>query len=301
MGGGTECAILRWSRERSSQPATDAAGRETSADLMDTLRCRRAQAVRREVDPSTRVLQSRTVSFSNVYEDPDRAAAYAKLEFPGTYFLAYRDLPALYREHVSGRRALDFGCGAGRSTRFLDSLGFETVGVDVSAEMIERARSRNPSGDYRVIGDGDFRTLPAGAFDLVQSVFTFDNIPGHDHKVELFAGLAARLAPAGRIVSLVSAPEIYVNEWASFTTRPFASNFVAKPGDFVYTEMKDVSDRRPVQDVLCPHAEYLEIYRRAGLNVVAEHRPLGRADEGIAWLSETTVAPWVVYVMERAA
>ena len=239
------------------------------------------------------------MSFSNVYEDPRRASAYAQLEFPGTYYLAYRDLPALYREHVRGTRALDFGCGAGRSTRFLASLGFQAIGIDISAEMVERARARDPRGDYRVIADGDFTALPAGAFDLVQSVFTFDNVPGRDHKVSLFAGLAALLAPAGRLVSLVSSPEIYVNEWASFTTKPFAGNFVAKPGDFVYTEMKDVPDRRPVQDVLCPHEEYLEVYRRAGLRVVAEHRPLGRDDEGIAWVSETTVAPWVVYVLER--
>ena len=240
------------------------------------------------------------MSFSNVYEDPERASAYAQLEFPGTYYLAYRDLPALYREHARRGRALDFGCGAGRSTRFLETLGFEAIGIDISAEMIERARARDPQGDYRVIADGDFAALPAGSFDLVQSVFTFDNIPGRDHKVELFAGLSALLAPAGRLVSLVSSPDIYVNEWASFSTKPFASNFVARSGDIVYTEMKDVPDRRPVQDVLCPHEEYLEVYRRSGLALVAEHRPLGREDEGIAWVSETRVAPWVVYVLESA-
>ena len=33
------------------------------------------------------------MGFSNVYEDAKRAEAYSKLEFPGTYYLAYRDLP----------------------------------------------------------------------------------------------------------------------------------------------------------------------------------------------------------------
>ena len=65
--------------------------------------------------------------FSNVYEDRDRAASYAKLAFPGTYHLAYRDLPAIIAQHVPGGRALDFGCGTGRSTRFVRDLGFETV------------------------------------------------------------------------------------------------------------------------------------------------------------------------------
>ena len=34
-------------------------------------------------------------TFGNVYEDEERARAYATLQFPGTYYLAFRDLPAL--------------------------------------------------------------------------------------------------------------------------------------------------------------------------------------------------------------
>jgi len=40
--------------------------------------------------------------FSNVYEDRTRSEAYASLEFPGTYYLAYRDLPAIICKHVYG-------------------------------------------------------------------------------------------------------------------------------------------------------------------------------------------------------
>ena len=238
--------------------------------------------------------------FSNVYEDPRRAASYAALEFPGTYHLAFRDLPALYREHVRGSRAVDFGCGAGRSTRFLKAHGFEATGVDISADMVRLARERDPAGDYRLIADGDFCGLRAGGFDLVQSVFTFDNVPGRERKAALLAGLASLLAPGGRVMSLVSSPEIYVNEWASFTTRQFSTNFTARCGDPVFTVMNDVEDRRPVEDVLWPHADYLDVYRRACLEVIAEHRPLGRDDEGIAWVSETRVAPWVIYVLGAA-
>jgi trans-aconitate methyltransferase len=240
------------------------------------------------------------MGFRNVYEDPDRAAAYARLEFPGTYHLAYRDLPAIIREHTHGSRALDFGCGAGRSTRFVSALGFATTGLDLSAEMVAHARERDPNGDYRVIADGDFSALPANAFDLVTSIFTFDNVPGLDRKVSLFAGLRGLLAPEGCLVNLVSTPEIYVNEWVSFSTKRFAGNFTAKAGDFVFTEMLDVPDRRPVQDVLWPRADYLDVYARAGLAVVAEHRPLGREDDGIAWVSETSIAPWAIYVLKPA-
>ena len=84
--------------------------------------------------------------FANTYDDDDRAGSYATLEYPGTYHLAFRDLPALIARHVTGTRALDFGCGAGRSTRFLKGLGFDVVGVDISASMVARARERDPDG-----------------------------------------------------------------------------------------------------------------------------------------------------------
>jgi SAM-dependent methyltransferase len=239
------------------------------------------------------------MSFRNVYEDAVRAEAYSRLEFPGTYSLAYRDLPDLLRRHVAGRRAVDFGCGAGRSTRFLRRLGFEAVGVDISADMIRRAREIDPSGDYRLVEPARVEGLAPGCWDLVLSAFTFDNVPP-EKKLAHFRGLERLLAPEGRIVNLVSTPEIYTHEWASFSTRGFPENREARSGDVVRIVMTDVTDRRPVEDVVCSKASYLEIYRGAGLAVVASHEPLGRADEPVAWVSETRVAPWRIDVLKRA-
>lgn len=55
------------------------------------------------------------MDFRNTYENEGYAAAYAALEFQGTYALAFRDLPEIIGRHARGRRALDFGCGAGRN------------------------------------------------------------------------------------------------------------------------------------------------------------------------------------------
>jgi SAM-dependent methyltransferase len=237
---------------------------------------------------------------SNVYDDQARAEAYATLEFPGTYSLAYRDLPAIIGAHVHGRKALDFGCGAGRSTRFLRGLGFDVVGVDVSEPMLARARERDPRGDYRRIPDGDLGSLPAGAHDLVLSAFTFDNIPTMENKVTLFRGLKRLLSPGGRIVNLVSSPEIYVNEWASFSTSDFPDNRDARCGDTVRIVMLDVEDRRPVEDILWTDEGYRDVYERAGVEPIDIYRPLGKQGEAWSWVSETRTAPWVIYVLGRA-
>ena len=239
--------------------------------------------------------------FSNCYEDETRADAYARLGFANTYYLAYRDIPAILSEHVKGTKAFDFGCGTGRSTRFLEKHGFKTVGVDISEDMIRRAREASPSGDYRLIADGDFSQFAAGGYDLVLSEFTFDNIPTMEKKVLLFSGLRGLLNSDGRIVMVVSSPEIYWHEWASFSTKDFPENKLAKSGDRVKIIVTDHGDRRPVEDILWTDASYREVFGKAGLQVVQRYAPLATGSEPYTWISETEIAPWVIYALGRAA
>jgi ubiquinone/menaquinone biosynthesis C-methylase UbiE len=238
-----------------------------------------------------------TGHFPNVYDDPVRASAYAGLEFPGTYYLAFRDLPALIGEHAHGRVALDFGCGTGRSTRFLRRLGFEVTGVDIAPPMLALAREHDPQGDYRLVPDGELGALSPGTYDLVLSAFTFDNISTTEKKVTILRGLKRVLKRGGRIVNLVSSPDIYVHEWASFSTKDFPENRVAGSGDRVRIIMLDVGDRRPVEDVLCAEQDYRDAYKRSGLEPIAVHRPLGQPGEPYRWVSETTISPWAIYVL----
>jgi SAM-dependent methyltransferase len=236
--------------------------------------------------------------FPNVYADDTRATAYADLEFPATYYLAFRDLPELFARHVRGDRALDFGCGAGRSTRLLKRLGFAAVGVDIAGAMIDRARKRDPEGDYRLLPDGDLGDLEAAGFDLILCAFPFDNIP-MARKTVLFRQMRRLLADDGRIVNLVSAPEIYVHEWTSFSTRDFPENRSVRTGETARIVMLDVPDRRPVRDVFCTDADYRHVYSCAGLTLLETHRPLGEPSEPYPWVTETAVSPWAIYVLGR--
>lgn len=240
------------------------------------------------------------MSFTNVYDDDERAAAYATLDFPGTYYLAFRDLPDILSRHAAGGAALDFGCGTGRSTRLLKRLGFDVVGVDISHSMVKLATTADPSGTYLVVPDGDYSALAGRRFDVILSAFAFDNIPDPTWRAELMRRLTALLQPEGCLILLGSTPEIYWHEWASFTTAAaFPENRTARSGERVRTIMKDVPDARPVVDLIWFPEDYQRLFDAAGLRISEEHRPLGRADEPYPWVSETTVAPWVIYVVSR--
>lgn len=236
------------------------------------------------------------MDFSNVYEDSKRADAYSRLEFPGTYYLAYRDLPAIIAQHVRGSEALDFGCGSGRSTRFLTRLGFHATGIDISEEMVRKAREIDPHGVFHTIKEGDFSQLPKAHFDLILCAFPFDNIPTMEKKVMNLKGLRDLLKEHGSIINLVSSSEIYNYEWASFSTKDFPENRHAGSGDIVRIIQMDIDDKRPVEDILWTHEAYLETYRRAGLEVIQVYRPLAKKEEPFAWVTETTIPPWAIYV-----
>lgn len=240
------------------------------------------------------------MDFNNVYEDAKRAESYAKLEFPGTYYLAFRDLPDIIAEHIRGKKAVDFGCGTGRSTRFLGEIGFDTTGVDISEDMIQKAREIDPQGEYCLVEDGDLNRCEDSAYDLVLSVFTFDNIPTMEKKVRNFKGIWRILNNEGRMINLVSSPDIYIHEWASFTTKNFPENKNAKSGDRVKIIMTDVEDQRPVEDVVWSDEDYHKVYGKAGLEVIKVYRPLAREDEPYEWVNETRIPPWVIYVLKKA-
>jgi len=241
------------------------------------------------------------MKFANCYEDVSRAEAYAELEFPGTYYLAYRDIPQIIATHVKGQRALDFGCGTGRSTRFVQNLGFQTTGVDISAKMLAKAQDCDTASDYQLINPGDLSGFPDKSFDLITAVFTFDNIPGPEQKLQNLKALSCLLKPNGKLINLVSAPHIYWHEWASFSTRAFPENKNAKCGDKVKIIMTDVKDKRPVEDILWPARAYRKLYGKAGLCVEQVYHPLGLPTEPFQWKSELKLSPWCIYVLKKSA
>ena len=71
---------------------------------------------------------------------------------------------------------------------------------------------------------------------------------------------------------------------------------LAREGDV----MLDVPDRRPVEDILCTDADYRTVYQQAGLTPLQTYRPLAKPTEPLPWVSETTIAPWAIYVLGTA-
>jgi SAM-dependent methyltransferase len=103
----------------------------------------------------------------------------------------------------STERALDIGCGVGRFTRALKRTFDEVHGVDVSKEMIDRARVLNQSQAGLVFhhAPGDSLPMfPKDNFDLVFSYIVFQHIPDPNVTFNYLSEIGRVLRPNGTAV-----------------------------------------------------------------------------------------------------
>mgnify|MGYP003682006201 FL=1 len=102
------------------------------------------------------------------------------------------------RKPLSGRSALDVGCGAGLVCEPMARLGADVTGVDASAENIGVASAHAESSglDIRYMA-GELASLNLGTFDLVTSFEVIEHVAD---KPAFLEQLAASLKPDGILV-----------------------------------------------------------------------------------------------------
>jgi tRNA (cmo5U34)-methyltransferase len=126
---------------------------------------------------------------------PDEYLDLMRSELPD-YFRLQDEAAALC---TGAHTLLELGTGTGETAlRVLQQCsGASLVGIDASADMLAVARERLPDADLRVARLEE--PLPPGRFDLVFSVLAIHHLDGPG-KADLFARVAAALAPGGRFV-----------------------------------------------------------------------------------------------------
>lgn len=125
------------------------------------------------------------------------AADYARLVSSGFA----EELPILtdFAAQVgAGGQVLDVGCGPGRVTALLRSLGLAAFGIDLSPGMIEIARRDHPELRFEV-GSMTALDLPDGELAGIVSWWSVVHLPT-DGLAEAFAEFHRVLAPGGRLV-----------------------------------------------------------------------------------------------------
>jgi ubiquinone/menaquinone biosynthesis C-methylase UbiE len=112
----------------------------------------------------------------------------------------------------SGRLTLDVGCGEGRVTRDLRTLGHRVVGLDQSPAMIAAAREADPEGEY-LVADAAAMPFEDAAADLVVAFMTLMDM---DDLAGAVRELGRVLEPSGLLVAAAVHP---INSAGQFVPR----------------------------------------------------------------------------------
>jgi trans-aconitate 2-methyltransferase len=192
----------------------------------------------------------------------------------------FHDLLALVRCRP-GMRVVDLGCGTGELTALLHGRleARETIGLDSSEAMLERARPR--AGGGLRFEAGDIAAWDGRDFDLV-----FSNAALHwvvDHE-ETFTRLRRALAPGGQLAVQVPANHEHPSQTVAVAVAreaPFREAFRG------WARVSPVS----------PAAAYAEILERLGfaeqhvrLQVYGHH--LESRDQVVEWVRGTTLTEY---------
>ena len=127
--------------------------------------------------------------------DPDGYLEMVRAEVPD--YDRIQDELARATDGIDARRALELGTGSGVTSRRVLARHphAHLTGVDSSEHML--AAADLPGADLRLQDLGD--PLPEGPFDLVFSALAIHHLDAAA-KADLFARVAAELAPGGRFV-----------------------------------------------------------------------------------------------------
>ena len=232
-----------------------------------------------------------------MFLDREAFQRYGNCEIKGTSSLPFRELPSLVQRYVRGSVAIDFGCGAGRSSRFLKSLGLDVVGVDESPEIFEEAKIKEPAGEYVLI-ERNQTGFEDGRFDFLFSSFVLYMLPSKGAVLDLLCECHRVLRFGGVAIFVTGSEALHSPEyqWVSYNN-DFPENRDLRSGGPVRLELKEAG--AVFQDYQWTDHDNREMFSESGFEILETVAPLGRDDEGGEWLSEMRTAPFLMYVLRK--
>ncbi len=222
------------------------------------------------------------------------AECYLQTHKASHRYLAYRDIPKFINKFVKGRRTLDFGSGTGASAEFLYNLDLDVIGLDVSWNMLEKARSNFPYMKFHHVDD----LTPNGDFDFVFSSFVLLELSTKKEIIQYLKKSLSFLKEGGVFIGITGSEHLYSlsREWVSFNA-DFEENRNLQAGDIVKLALKHLEIE--FYDYYWRESDYLDCFKKANLEILKTHSPLGFLDESHSWEDEIAYSPFTVFIAKK--
>jgi len=249
------------------------------------------------------------------YEVNDRAKQYARDSYKNSpnYFLAAKGISHFLntsetkQKHRYNKKqeriALDFGCGTGILTTYIQQFGLNVLGADISQSMLDEAKKNLTGIDLVKINhiENGKNKLPfqSNSFDLVFSSFVLLEFGQESEIINVLKELRRVLKKDGQLIIVLTSEEVYKYKKNSFVASRtnFPENESLVSGSKVKLQLSSLS--YPFEDYFWSTDDYFRFMKSAGFKNILTHYPLGTKEDenilSIKWQSETHTSPIVIY------
>lgn len=227
------------------------------------------EAMRRDWDARARENPRVYINWPNV---PDQEVAFFA-SGREDYARYVRPFLEKMRFDPRGKTALEIGCGIGRLARCLAEDFGEVIGVDVSPEMIARAKAAAaPRTRFLAVSGGGLEGVETSSVDFVLSFAVFQHVPDKEAIFRYFEETARVLRPAGifrlHMKGLWTLPLGRLLVEAGFSEKRFGFRNVFRKIPFVRVRFLDTWQGRSI-----PPPEAGRLCKRLGLEVTDIEAP----------------------------
>ncbi len=147
-------------------------------------------------------------------------------------------------------KALDLGCGTGRYSLYLDSLGHSVTGVDISKDMIRLAQKKSKKVQF-IQGDISNLSFEDNKFDLMVSGLAIHYVKNLEKAINEFARV---LRPGGQlIISSIHPWMVALGAHAEFHDKNSGWGFI--------------------KDNVLWHSSYIEAFNKSSFRIVQCYEP----------------------------
>ena len=220
---------------------------------------------------------------------------FAQREMRNADYLAFRAVAE--SGLLQNMRVLDIGCGAGRCSRFLRSLGNEVHGVDCNPRMIAQAVTHDPAGNYQLV-DQIKTKLPFEdqSFDGLFSSWMLLEMGDTDQILNLLRECKRVLKPGGTAVFVSNTENFYSGNWISCKNDYPENKLPLRSGQVVKALL--IPEEIEVTDYFWSDEDYRSFFTTAGFEVTKRELPLGRAEDDLPWKDELHHAVYAIHYLQ---
>lgn len=123
-------------------------------------------------------------------------------DFSNTRQSFWNDSLFLLEYIKKNEKLLDLGCGNGRLYKRLQSLSVDYTGIDISEELIEEARKKNPGVNF-LIGSATDLPFKDNQFDKIISIAVLHHIPSYELRIKFMEEVKRVLKKDGTMILTV--------------------------------------------------------------------------------------------------